>query len=248
MFNRPKKPRPLKIVHFSQVDFAYNHNLMNLVKFNSHKVPETGLCYGLTKAWYEYLAAGKSLVQELGFGLQTEKSLIFKITHWQKTVKPHFIQYRALFNKELNLEQNLSEFSKKQNGIESIFSDLNFSEASEQSCIDSFIFENHLTKLEKLHRHQYGLHIIGLDHLKLPFEGHVIGWSFKNNHYILFDSNAGEMYFDDFNLFKEFLCDYVQAIFPEWKHRCFTMGDFYHDNDLTDIKEKRNVVSPISKL
>ncbi len=267
MFDKRKnKIKPVKTILFNQSDYILLSTIARMLRSNSIFLKNPawkGLCYALTKAWYEHLMKDRNLINELGFGLQTDKDLVSKITklqtdkdlvskitNWQKRTIGSVIPIELIDAQEAKdaklplitrnrTEEGYKKSQRMMDVIEAIFSDLDFSEASQQSCMDSSGFTTYLDKLDRFHRSQYGLHVISITNLKPPFGAHMIGWTFKENNYILFDPNRGEMYFNDFKLFSQFLCDYVQSIFPEWKNKHFTMGDFYSEHDLKEIEEIR---------
>lgn len=234
-----KPAAPVKIVPFEQSNFA---NLFG----------NRGMCYALVKAWYDQSLAGKSLIKEIGYGLLTDKRLIFKIIQWQKKsnrslVKSNNMTNDDILDKEDSIDkedffkelfgENWQKEMTKITTPESILLDLNFSEATQSPFSSSFTnFLDHLNSLEHQHRNHYGLHVIELASPERS-KGHHIGWTFKDNYYILFDPKVGEMYFNDFNQFKEFTYNYIQS--KKELYEMFSAMDFYSEIDLKEIEKIR---------
>ncbi len=343
MFNErhERKILPLRTVPFNYEQFAQNNNKARMIRRNLPELPINGraACYSLTKLWYELLCENKSLIHELGYGINTNATLIFKIATWQNKSKGGVIHDERLrgeeydnmdmekINSKNKTEKEYKKWLTQQYASESIFSDLDFRDATEQSSISGYNlflmsvtsfdeldtskldkkpylikdnqgeyrmwgFKNNkwqltainkaidlewkedqtvyispqqdevskalktahfnnahietwLNRLDEFHHHQHGLHTITIADLTTlpPSKAHMMGWAFKNNEYILFDPNAGEMYFKDFKSFKHYLCEYVESIFPEWKEKQFLTNDYYSANDLTELEEIRRQFS-----
>lgn len=280
-----EKTKPVKTIPFKQSNLIFFNRL-----FGGSNLNRQGVCLALVKTWYEMLLDNKSLIEEIGTGLLTNKMLVSKIAKWQKYPSVcHHVKLDEEKTKNLNpsmdengkrkllkapweysldddpldeAEKNVPKFESFKDSLdkekaykklfgedwqdqarkitynESFLSDLDFSEGIETPISSKNLLE-HLNLLEQQDRNQHGLHLIGIVDSKTFNSGHQIGWTFKNNQYILFDPNVGEMYFNDFKQFKDFTCDYVQSIFPKWEKRMFNQADFYTSEDLTNIEENR---------
>ena len=87
MFRKYKsKIEPISEKPFSQSTFILISKLAKIISSGVKKAPTRGICYALTKAWYEHLTHDRDLIKELGYGLQTNEELMFKIIQWQKKI------------------------------------------------------------------------------------------------------------------------------------------------------------------
>lgn len=266
MFAPRKKIKPLKTIPFNQANLIFINNIAGGSK---SPLNWTGVCYALTKAWYEHLGSKRSLIEELGLGLATDKDLIFKISQWQKKTSGDIVRLHMEINPHEDEKESIKDMQKinpgivvhddldeekeiikhlgekeykelvtKMTPVESILSDLDFSEAITGTYQGAFGLLGHLNRLDEHHRSNVGFHVISICDLQSG-KGHMIGWTFHNDNFILFDSNKGEMYFgNNFELFRDFLYDYVQSIFPNYKERIYSVSDFYKS---IDLKQKHDI-------
>ncbi len=254
---KESKITPDKTREFSQSAFIRKANIISYLKFKERVLKGSGICDALTLIWYDYLNSDRDLIAELSKPRQNP-ILLKRIQDTQdnlgtagrpvdleakfKDIQEKIALLKRIASKEY-LEQTREKDKKmfsstdKANATQGYMSLLEFNEGLEQSMRFSK-FEDYLDKLKDQGRSEQGLHTISVNSLGSA-HGHIVGWTYKNNQYILFDSNRGESYFTDFGKFKAYLCDYIHfpTLFPRTSNKTLLVSDFYSDVPRNENKE-----------
>lgn len=225
--------------------YDFRRNNKNLIEWLEEN-PEDSMIIKTIRILQEnvekVLSGGGTEIFKLNFSnVQEQINLLRELAIGDDKFKEKIKKENEDDNKNISEEVIFPIAKPKAGGL--IHGYMSFLDAEEALLHSLFLndFPEYFNNLQKSNRHLSGLHtLLGVGLYGEVNIGHIIGWTYTNDYFVLFDPNRGEFYFKDFNKFKDFVWNYVSdfdGVYKDALGMGYQIADFYSPEEVKKFKE-----------